>query len=76
VVGYGDHEETSRARGLAMGFNEFAGYVAVALAALSTGMVADRYSVWAATPLAKGCCKTQATIPCGARVEAVQSWQI
>jgi hypothetical protein len=28
-----------------MGFNEFAGYVAVALAALSTGMVADRYSV-------------------------------
>jgi hypothetical protein len=28
-----------------MGFNEFTGYLAVALAALATGMVAERYSV-------------------------------
>jgi MFS family permease len=32
-------------RGLAMGLNEFAGYVAVALSALATGMIAERYGV-------------------------------
>ena len=32
-------------RGLAMGLNEFAGYVALALAALSTGYVAARYGL-------------------------------
>jgi MFS family permease len=34
-----------RQRGLAMGFNEFAGYLAVALTALATGMIADRYGL-------------------------------
>ncbi len=32
-------------RGLAMGLNEFAGYVAVALAALATGLIAARYGL-------------------------------
>jgi len=32
-------------RGLAMGLNEFAGYLAVAMAALATGLVAARYGV-------------------------------
>lgn len=32
-------------RGLAMGLNEFAGYLAAALAALATGMVASRYGL-------------------------------
>ena len=32
-------------RGLAMGLNEFAGYVAVALTALATGLVADAYGL-------------------------------
>jgi MFS family permease len=32
-------------RGFAMGLNEFAGYVAVALAALATSYIADRYGV-------------------------------
>ena len=32
-------------RGLAMGLNEFAGYLAVALAALATGIVASRYGL-------------------------------
>ncbi len=32
-------------RGLAMGLNESAGYVAVALSALATGLVADRYGL-------------------------------
>jgi MFS family permease len=32
-------------RGLAMGLNEFAGYLAVALAALATGLVAARYGL-------------------------------
>ena len=34
-----------RHRGLAMGLNEFAGYLAVGLAALATGLVAARYGV-------------------------------
>lgn len=34
-----------RQRGLAMGLNEFAGYMAVALAALATGMLASRYGL-------------------------------
>jgi MFS family permease len=34
-----------RQRGLAMGLNEFAGYVAVALSALATGMIASRYGL-------------------------------
>lgn len=34
-----------RQRGLAMGLNEFAGYLAVALAALATGHVAEAYSL-------------------------------
>lgn len=34
-----------RQRGLAMGFNEFAGYVAVALTALATGIIAHRYGL-------------------------------
>jgi MFS family permease len=34
-----------RRRGLAMGFNEFAGYVAVALSALATGYVAAHYGL-------------------------------
>lgn len=34
-----------RQRGLAMGLNEFAGYVAVALAALATGYIAERYGL-------------------------------
>ena len=34
-----------RQRGLAMGLNEFAGYLAVALAALGTGMLASRYGL-------------------------------
>jgi len=34
-----------RHRGLAMGLNEFAGYLAVGLVALATGLVADRYGV-------------------------------
>jgi MFS family permease len=34
-----------RRRGLAMGLNEFAGYVAVALAALATGEIAARYGM-------------------------------
>ena len=34
-----------RQRGLAMGLNEFAGYVAVALTALATGMIASRYGL-------------------------------
>jgi MFS family permease len=32
-------------RGLAMGLNEFAGYFAVALSALATGMIADRFGL-------------------------------
>ena len=32
-------------RGLAMGLNEFAGYLAVALSALATGVIASRYGV-------------------------------
>ncbi len=32
-------------RGLAMGLNEFAGYVAVALSALATGLIAERYGL-------------------------------
>jgi len=36
---------TTRQRGLAMGANEFAGYAAVALAALAAGYLADRYGV-------------------------------
>jgi MFS family permease len=32
-------------RGLAMGLNEFAGYVAVALSALTTGLVAERFGL-------------------------------
>jgi MFS family permease len=35
----------SRQRGLAMGLNEFAGYVAVAASALATGWVAARYGI-------------------------------
>lgn len=35
----------SERRGLAMGLNEFAGYVAVAAAALATGWIADHYGV-------------------------------
>jgi MFS family permease len=35
----------SRNRGLAMGLNEFAGYVAVALSALATGLVAAKYGL-------------------------------
>jgi MFS family permease len=35
----------SRQRGLAMGLNEFAGYVAVALSALATGWIAARYGL-------------------------------
>lgn len=34
-----------RHRGLAMGLNEFAGYLAVALAALATGMIASAYGL-------------------------------
>ena len=34
-----------RQRGLAMGFNEFAGYLAVALTALGTGFIASRYGL-------------------------------
>jgi len=34
-----------RRRGLAMGLNEFAGYLAVALSALATGLVAARYGL-------------------------------
>lgn len=34
-----------RRRGLAMGLNEFAGYIAVALAALATGEIASRYGL-------------------------------
>lgn len=34
-----------RQRGLAMGLNEFAGYLAVALAAFATGVVASRYGL-------------------------------
>ena len=34
-----------RQRGLAMGLNEFAGYVALALSALATGMIASRYGL-------------------------------
>lgn len=34
-----------RQRGLAMGLNEFAGYLAVALSALATGMIASRYGL-------------------------------
>ena len=34
-----------RQRGLAMGLNEFAGYLAVALSALGTGVIADRYGL-------------------------------
>ena len=34
-----------RQRGLAMGFNEFAGYLAVALSALATGVIASRYGL-------------------------------
>src|SRR5512134_2021868 len=34
-----------RQRGLAMGLNEFAGYVAVAASALATGWIAARYGV-------------------------------
>jgi MFS family permease len=34
-----------KARGLAMGLNEFAGYLAVALAALATGYVAEAYGL-------------------------------
>lgn len=32
-------------RGLAMGLNEFAGYLAVAVVAFFTGMIADKYGV-------------------------------
>ena len=32
-------------RGLAMGLNEFAGYIAVALAALGTGLIAEQYGL-------------------------------
>jgi MFS family permease len=35
----------ARQRGLAMGFNEFAGYVAVAASALATGWIAARYGL-------------------------------
>jgi MFS family permease len=35
----------SRQRGLAMGLNEFAGYVAVAASALATGWIAARYGI-------------------------------
>jgi MFS family permease len=35
----------SRQRGLAMGFNEFAGYLAVALSALGTGLIAERFGL-------------------------------
>jgi len=35
----------SKQRGLAMGLNEFAGYVAVAASALATGWIASRYGV-------------------------------
>jgi len=35
----------SKQRGLAMGLNEFAGYVAVALSALATGWIAARYGL-------------------------------
>jgi MFS family permease len=35
----------ARQRGLAMGLNEFAGYVAVALSALATGWIAARYGL-------------------------------
>lgn len=34
-----------RQRGLAMGLNEFSGYVAVALSALATGVIASRYGL-------------------------------
>lgn len=34
-----------RRRGLAMGLNEFAGYLAVALSALATGVIASRYGL-------------------------------
>jgi MFS family permease len=34
-----------RQRGLAMGLNEFAGYVALALSALATGVIASRYGL-------------------------------
>lgn len=34
-----------RQRGLAMGFNEFAGYLAVALSALGTGLIAERFGL-------------------------------
>lgn len=34
-----------RQRGLAMGFNEFAGYLAVALTALATGVIASRFGL-------------------------------
>jgi MFS family permease len=34
-----------RQRGLAMGFNEFAGYLAVALSALATGAIAERHGL-------------------------------
>src|SRR6185295_4727780 len=34
-----------RQRGLAMGLNEFAGYVAVGLSALATGFIASRYAI-------------------------------
>lgn len=36
---------TTRQRGLALGANEFAGYAAVAVAALAAGYLADRYGV-------------------------------
>jgi MFS family permease len=35
----------ARQRGLAMGLNEFAGYVALALSALGTGVIASRYGL-------------------------------
>ncbi|HKH90183.1 MAG TPA: MFS transporter [Gemmatimonadaceae bacterium] len=35
----------ARRRGLAMGLNEFAGYLAVALTALATGVIASRYGL-------------------------------
>ena len=35
----------ARQRGLAMGLNEFAGYVAVAMSALATAAIADRYGL-------------------------------
>ena len=35
----------SRQRGLAMGINEFAGYLAVALTALATGLIAERFGL-------------------------------